>query len=46
MMSEKHDQTSIDNDNILGPGYEPLAVCLMILFIWMFVVAFASKFIM
>ena len=25
---------------------EPLAVCLMILFIWMFVVAFASKFFM
>lgn len=45
-MSEKKDQINIDSENILGPGYEPLAVCLMILVIWMGVVAFASRFIM
>ena len=42
-MSENITNENIDSDNVLGPGYEPLAVCLMILFIWMFCVAFASQ---
>ena len=45
-MNDNNAPEKIENDNILGPGLEPLAVCLMILFIWMFVVAFASKFFM
>jgi hypothetical protein len=46
MMNEKNDQKNIEIENILGPGYEPLAVCLVILFIWMFIVAFGARFFM
>ncbi len=45
-MNDNNSPEKIENDNVLGPGLEPLAVCLMILFIWMFVVTFASKFFM
>ncbi len=45
-MSEQDTNKNIENNNVLGPGYEPLAVCLMILVIWMFFVAFTSKFFM
>ena len=45
-MSEKISDHNVENDNILGPGAEPLAVCLMVLVIWMFFVAFASKWFM
>lgn len=44
-MNENNAPEKIENNNILGPGLEPLAVCLMVLFIWMFVVSFvANKF--
>ena len=46
MMSEKNDQKDIEIDNILGQGYEPLAVCLVILFIWISLVSFGAKFFM
>jgi len=45
-MSEQDTNNTIDSENALGPGYEPLAVCLMILVVWMFFVAFSSKFYM
>lgn len=45
-MNEQNTNENMENDNVLGPGYEPLAVCLMILFVWMFFVAFASKYFM
>lgn len=45
-MNENNTLEKIENDNVLGPGLEPLAVCLMILFVWMFFVSFASKFFM
>ncbi len=44
MMNEENADKKIDNNNVLGPGYEPLAVCLMILFVWMFFVSFAGKY--
>jgi hypothetical protein len=46
MMSENNDQKNIEIDNILGPGYEPLAVCLVVLFIWIAIVSFGAKFFM
>jgi hypothetical protein len=35
-MQEKNRDRKTEFENVLGPGYEPLAVCLMIIFIWMF----------
>lgn len=43
-MTEENTMKQGDNDFGLGTGYEPLAVCLMILFIWAFAVAFGSRF--
>lgn len=43
MMTEKNTPEKIKSDNILGPGLEPLAVCLMVLFIWMFFVSFVYE---
>lgn len=45
-MSENSDQKNIEIENIMGPGYEPLAVCLVILFIWIFLVSFGARFFM
>ena len=42
-MDEKKDQ-KIESENVLGQGYEPLAVSLMILFIWMFFLSIGAKF--
>jgi hypothetical protein len=46
MMNDINDQKNIEIENIMGPGYEPLAVCLVILFIWIAIVSFGAKFFM
>ena len=38
-MDAKDRNQNAESDHGLGSGYEPLAVCLMILFIWMFIVS-------
>jgi len=45
-MNDINDQKNIEIENIMGPGYEPLAVCLVILFIWISIVSFGAKFFM
>lgn len=45
-MNEENTTKQGDSDFGLGTGYEPLAVCLMIIFIWAFAVAFGSRFFM
>ena len=45
-MDQKNYYEKIEIDNPLGDGYEPMAVCLMVLFLWIFFVSFVSRFFM
>lgn len=43
-MDEKNTNDKVEYENILGNGYEPLAVTLMLLFMWLILVSLGSKF--